>query len=159
MATNAVMIINKLARNLEILGYTIGTQAYITQTNQPNSPSQPYLVVTNAGAAGNVWVTYIPSAFNPSVIGGVDPTVSPFLGIGSATPGQLCIQSVNGTTIATLLADATAAQVMASCASFANDIILATNGTLGNPVAGPQTAGTDQLARIRGSSDLLNMGQ
>ena len=141
------MIINKLARNLQILGYTI-----VSQGNSAANPVEPLLVVSNG--SNNLYITYIPSAFTPSMIGGVEPAVSPFLGIGSANPGQLCLQSVLGTSVATIMDGQVAAQVLCSMASFANDIIIANNTTPGNPAIV-----ADQLARIRGSSDLLNMGQ
>jgi hypothetical protein len=79
--------------------------------------------------------------------GGVDPTVSPFLGIGIANPGQLSLSSATGTTIPTLIDGLVAAQVLAMLSGFANDIVLLSDD------------GATQLGRLRGTVDLINMGQ
>jgi len=137
---NAIAILQKLSRNFQILGLTIASQ------------SQTQVVVSNG--SNNITVSYVNAVFSPSVIGGVDPSVSPFLGIGVGNPGEICIQSATGTTLPTILDGAVAAQVFASCASMANDILFQDNTGL------PTSAGAGvQLARIRGQSDLLNMGQ
>jgi hypothetical protein len=135
---NSVQILQKLARNLQIMGFTIVSQ------------SQTEVVVLNG--SNNLQIQYINASFSPAVVGGVDPSVSPYLGIGVGNPGQLALQSVNGTTIPTIIDGAIAAQVLASMASFANDIVIADNSN-----ANPALA--VQLARLRGDSDLLNMGQ
>lgn len=131
---NSVAILNKLARNLQILGYTIVSQ------------SATAVVVSNA--SNNLTIGYQNASFTPSVIGGVDPSVSPFLGIGVGNPGQITITSAISTSsnITDVIDGATAAQVLASCASMANDIILS-------------NANASFTARIRGDSDLLGMGQ
>lgn len=131
---NSVAILQKLARNLQILGYTIASQ------------SASAVVVSNA--SNNLTIGYIASSTTPSMLGGVDPTVSPFLGIGQGNPGQISITSAISTSsnISDVIDGATAAQVLASCASMANDIVLS-------------NANASFTARIRGDSDLLGMGQ
>jgi hypothetical protein len=161
MATNAQMILNKLARNLQIMGFTVATQGQVTQTtaqnpNLPNNVVEPLISIT--GDSTTYYVSYLPSTFSPAGIGGVSPEVSPYLGIGSANPGQLLLQSTSGTTAANVIAGPVGLQVFASMASFANDIVIASNTNGGGGFGNPAMPG-DQLARIRGQSDLLNMGQ
>ena len=131
---NSIAILNKLARNLQILGLTIASQ------------SQTAVVVSNG--SNNLTISYDAPTFTPAVIGGVDPSVSPYLGIGAANPGQIQITSAISTnsSIADVIDGAVAAQVFASCASMANDIIL-------------QNANASFSARVRGHSDMLNVGQ
>jgi hypothetical protein len=136
-ATPAMM--QKIARDLQMMGLTVVSQ------------SQSQVQILNG--SNNLYVSYINEAFSPSVVGGIDDTISPFLGIGTSQLGQLSLQSVGGSSIPAILDGAIAAQVFAELAGFANDIILADNSASAGAAPGVQ------LARIRGDADLLNMGQ
>jgi len=131
----------KVARNAQTIGLTVASQTATT------------VVIQDGGATLTVGYA-LASIQLPQ--GGVDPTVSPFLGIGIANPGQLTLTSSNsGGTVADVIDSATAAQVLAMLAWFANDIILADATT---PIT--TTNGYAQgIARIRGDSDMINIGQ
>lgn len=137
---NSIAILQKMARNATMLGQTVVSQ------------SQTAVVIANG--SNNLTISYAAAVFNPAVVGGVDPTVSPYLGIGVGNPGQLVLQAANGTTVATVIDGAIAAQVLGMLAALANDIIIANNTTIGAP-----TLPADQLARIRGQSDIIGLGQ
>lgn len=138
---NITSIMNKVARNAQVMGLTVASQTASTVVIQDSSAT---LTVGYALAA----IQY--------PMGGVDPTVSPYLGIGIANPGQLTLTSSNsGGTVADVIDSAVAAQVLAMLAWFDNDIILADATT---PIT--TTNGYAQgIARIRGDSDLIGMGQ
>jgi len=129
---NVTSIMNKVARNAQEIGLVVASQTANT------------VVISNGG--NNLTVSYILASILPPM-GGVDPQISPYLGIGIANPGQISLQSATGTTIPGLIDGAVAAQLLAMLAGFANDIVLLSDD------------GSTQLARLRGSSDLLNMGQ
>jgi hypothetical protein len=114
----------KLARNAKMLGLTV------------NSESQSAVVIENG--ANDITISYLDASFSPSVVGGVDSAVSPYLGIGVGNPGKLSISCAD----AALSADGM--RVLAMCASMANDIKVSLNGV---------------DTEIRGHSDLLGMGQ
>lgn len=137
---NSIAILQKMARNATMLGQTVVSQ------------SQTEVVIANG--SNNLYISYNNATFTPAVVGGVDDTVSPFLGIGVGNPGQIVLQSATGTTVPTVIDGAVAAQVLGMLAALANDIIIANNTTLGN-AAIP----ADQLARIRGQSDIIGLGQ
>jgi hypothetical protein len=138
---NITSIMNKVARNAQVLGLVVASQT-------------PNTVVIQDGAA-TLTVGYALAAIQ-SPMGGVDPAISPFLGIGIANPGQLTLTSSNsGGAVADVIDSAVAAQVLCMLAWFANDIILADATT---PIS--LTNGYAQgIARIRGDSDNLGMGQ
>jgi hypothetical protein len=130
---NSVAILNKMARNATMLGQTVVSQ------------SQTAVVIANG--SNNLTISYANAVFSPAVVGGVDPTVSPYLGIGVGNPGQLVLQSATGTTVPTVIDGAIAAQVLCMLAALANDIIIMSDD------------GVTQLARIRGQSDIIGLGQ
>lgn len=137
-------MMQKIARDAQIMGLIVSAQGYVNGVAN----------VQITGDSGHtLWVSYLSAAFSPSVVGGIDSSITPFLGIGTASPGQLTLQNSNGTTVASVLEGQIAAQVLAMLAGRANDIVIASNSNLGAPVA------ADQLAYIRGSSDLLGQGQ
>lgn len=103
-------ILFKLARNAKMLGLTV------------NSQTQTEFVVENG--SNDLTVTYAKAELSPAVVGGVDPNVSPWLGIGTATPGRLVIRGAGAANMAALLDTAVAAQVLAMVAALANDIEL-----------------------------------
>jgi len=129
---NITSIMNKFARNAQTIGLTVVSQ------------DASHVVISNG--SNNLTIGYVVAAILPPM-GGVDPAVSPFLGIGIANPGQLSLFGATGTTIGTLIDSAVAAQVLQLLSGFANDIVLFSSD------------GSTQLARLRGDSDNLGMGQ
>jgi len=127
-------ILAKLARDAQNVGLTVTSQ------------TQTAVVISNG--SNNLTLSYVDSVFTPSVIGGVDPTNSPYLGMGTNNPGQIQITSSihTNTNMSDILDSATAAQVFALCASFANDINLSNDNA-------------SFTASVRGHSDLRGMGQ
>lgn len=129
---NSAAILHKLARNAKMLGLTV------------NSESQTAVVIENG--SNDITIGYANASFSPAVVGGVDSSVSPFLGIGVGNPGKVTLQSAAGTSVDTLLDTLVAAKVLAMCAALANDIQLLDN------------TGAD-LGSIRGHSDIIGLGQ
>ena len=83
-----------------------------------------------------------------SPMGGVDPQVSPFLGIGIANPGQLKMKGAGGeNTVAAIMADEETLRAWAVMGNFANDKILEAGDS------------ATELARVEGHEDLAGMGQ
>lgn len=121
---NSKQILQKLARNAKMIGLTV------------NSESQTAVVIENG--ANDITIGYVDASFSPSVVGGVDSSVSPFLGIGTANPGKVSI------TCADDALSATGMKVLAMCAATANDLQVSLNSV---------------VTEIRGHSDLLGMGQ
>lgn len=130
---NINSIMAKVARNAQQLGLTVSAQTATT--------------VTIANGSNALTVGYVLASIQ-SPQGGVDPTVSPFLGIGIANPGQISLTSAISTNsnITDVIDGAVAAQVLAMLAGFANDIDLS-------------NANASFTSRIRGTVDLINMGQ
>lgn len=130
---NSVAILQKMARNAQQMGLTV------------NSQSQTAVVIENG--SNDLTISYQAAVMTPSVVGGIDPTVSPFLGIGVGNPGQMVITSPGTAgTVAGVIDSAVAAQVLAMVAALANDIILADSTHA-------------SICQLRGHSDLLGMGQ
>lgn len=129
---NSAAILHKLARNAKMLGMTV------------NSESQTAVVIENG--SNDLTISYVNASFNPAVVGGVDSSVSPYLGIGVGNPGQVAISGANATTVASLIDTLIAAKVLAMCAALANDIQL-------------QDQNGVSLGSIRGQSDIIGLGQ
>lgn len=131
---NREAILHKLARNAKMLGMTV------------NSESNTAVVIENG--SNDLTISYVDAVFSPSVVGGVDSTVSPYLGIGVGNPGKILIKSAISTadTMADVIDSTVAAKVLAMCAALANDIRL-------------ENSDAAFSADIRGHSDLLGMGQ
>jgi hypothetical protein len=129
---NSAAILHKLARNAKMLGMTV------------NSESQSAVVIENG--ANDLTISYADASFSPSVVGGVDSSVSPFLGIGVGNPGKLVIKGAAGATWALTIDSIVAGKVIGMCAALANDIQI-------------QGSGGQDLGTIRGHSDLIGMGQ
>lgn len=121
---NSAAILHKLARNAKMLGLTV------------NSESQTAVVIENG--SNDITISYVAASYSPSVVGGVDSTVSPFLGIGVGNPGKIAI------TCADAALSATGMKVLAMCAATANDLQVSLNSV---------------VTEIRGHSDLLGLGQ
>ena len=129
---NSAAILHKLARNAKMLGLTV------------NSESQTAVVIENG--SNDLTISYVNASFSPAVVGGVDSTVSPYLGIGVGNPGRVSIQSQTGTTVSTLIDTLIAAKVLAMCTALANDVQLLDNASA-------------SLGVIRGHSDIIGLGQ
>ena len=126
-------IMQKLARNAQIMGLTVSSQ------------SQTAVVISNG--SNNLTISYQDASFSPSQVGGVDGTASPYLGIGVGNPGKLVITAAGTAgTVPGVIDGAVAAQVLAMVAALANDIVLADSSHA-------------SIASLRGHSDLLGMGQ
>jgi hypothetical protein len=129
---NSVSILNKVARNAQVLGLTVASQTASS------------VVISNG--SNNLTVSY-QAASILAPMGGVDPTVSPYLGIGTANPGQLVLTAAGTAgTVPGVLDGLVAAQLFQMLSGFANDIILADSTHT-------------QIAYIRGSTDWLGLGQ
>src|SRR6478736_4231318 len=107
---NSAAILHKLARNAKMLGLTV------------NSESQTAVVIENG--SNDLTISYVDASFSPAVVGGVDSSVSPYLGIGVGNPGKVAISGASATTVATLIDSLVAAKVLAMVAALANDIQL-----------------------------------
>jgi|GEM_PF-5724574 len=127
-------ILFKLARNAQVLGMTVVSQ------------SETAVVIDNG--SNDLTISYVDAVFTPSVMGGVDPQTSPFLGIGVGNPGQVKIKSAinTGGTAADVLDSLTAAKVLAMCAALANDLII-------------ENSDASFSGQIRGHSDRIGLGQ
>lgn len=129
---NSVSILNKVARNAQTLGLTV------------NSQTASAVVIENG--SNDLTISYQAASIQ-APMGGVDPTVSPYLGIGTANPGQLVLTGAGtSNTVGSVIDSAVAAQVLQLLSGFANDIIIADST---HP----------QIAYLRGTSDWLGMGQ
>lgn len=135
---NSVQILEKIARNAEIRGLTV------------NSKSATQVVIDDG--ANDILIKY-QAADIQAPMAGINPAVSPFLGIGVGNPGYLVLSenTAGNRTLAQFFATAVAVQVLAICASFANDISIQD----GNEGIGTSA----ELVRVRGTSDLIGMGQ
>lgn len=131
---NSAAILHKLARNAKMLGLTV------------NSESQSAVVIENG--SNDLTISYVDASFSPSVVGGVDSSVSPFLGIGVGNPGKIKIKSAINTAgdMTDILDSAVAAKVLAMVAALANDISL-------------ENSDASASADIRGHSDIIGLGQ
>lgn len=131
---NSKQILQKMARNAKMLGLTV------------NSESQTAVVIENG--SNDLTISYVDASFSPSVVGGVDSSVSPFLGIGVGNPGKVRIKSAINTagTMADIIDSAVAAKVLAMVAALANDIRL-------------ENSDASASADIRGHSDIIGLGQ
>lgn len=131
---NSAAILHKLARNAKMLGMTV------------NSESQSAVVIENG--SNDLTISYVDASFSPSVVGGVDSSVSPYLGIGVGNPGKIKIKSAISTSdnMSDIVDSEVAARVLAMCAALANDIVL-------------ENSDAAFTASIRGHSDIIGLGQ
>lgn len=133
-STSAVaQIMAKIARNATQLGLTV------------NSNTGSAVVIENG--SNDLTVSYVaPTITSP--MGGIDPSVSPFLGVGVVNPGVLKVTSAIHTagTIADVLDSAVAAKVLHMLGGFSNDKLLSNDD------------GSFTLS-LRGDVDNLGLGQ
>jgi hypothetical protein len=158
---NITSISNKIARNAQILGLTVSAQGY-------DSFGNAYVTIT--ADTGTLSVYYLTAEIQ-SPMGGVNPMVSPYLGIGVANPGQLMLVSSVSTagSMADIINGPISAQVLQMCSGFANDLVLADSQVLAGRSTSDSSiqglppsvggAGAAYWVRLRGDSDLLGMGQ
>lgn len=130
--SNAKHILQRIARNAKMRGLVV------------NSESQTAVVIENG--SNDITISIADAVFSPTMVGGVDSTVSPFLGIGIGNPGTLVMKSVAGVDVSTMVDTAVAATVLCMLASFANSIEL-------------RTAADAVLASVRGIADIVNLGE
>ena len=131
--SNSVQILAKIARNAAQLGL------------QVNSQSATAVVIENG--SNDLTVSYVDASI-ASPMGGVDPAVSPFLGIGVGNPGKIKIKSAStaNDNITDVVDSIVAARLLALCASFANNILL-------------ENLDATFSGEIRGHADLIGLGQ
>lgn len=125
-------VLDKIARNLEILGESV------------SRGSDGEVIVENGSA--DVTIAYADASIM-GMFGGVDGSVSPYLGIGIAAPGKLTLRAASANALADVLATAVAVKSFAVCAAFANSIQLLRDDTAA------------VVLEVRGHSDLLGMGE
>ena len=119
---NAVSILDKIERNCKQLGLTTSRTS------------------AEALVAEGMTITYS-AAVIQAPMGGVDGTVSPFLGLGVAAPGKIAI-ALGGADLDTRAK----VQVLHVCSGHANSIVL--SGAATSAVNG----------EIQGHADVLGMG-
>jgi len=158
---NTTSISQKIARNAQVLGYTVSAQGYDAFGNA---------FVTITADTGSLSVYYLTAAIQLPM-GGVTPTVSPYLGIGVANPGQLMLVSSVSTagSMADIINGPISANILAMCAGFANDLVLAdsqvlagrsaTDSSINGLPASVGGAGAAYWVRVRGSVDTIGLGQ
>lgn len=133
-STSAVaQIMAKVARNATQLGLTV------------LSSSSAAVVIDNA--SNDLTVSYVAASIDLPM-GGVDSSVSPFLGMGIANPGKLKVKSSIATVgdLTDVMDSAVALTVLKMLGGFANDVVLE-NSTASFSLS------------LRGDVDLLGMGQ
>ena len=129
-----VPVINKIKRNLDMMGIA---------NTESNVGGQPQVTITSTGAV----IAYQQLDLK-APLGGVDPSVSPFLGIAQANPGQITLQGAAGQdTLGAILVNSDVVRAFGMICGFANDKIV---------LAGDTSA---QLAYVEGHETLFNMGQ
>ena len=121
---NSAAILKKLARNAKMVGLTV------------NSESQTAVVIENG--TNDITISYVDASFSPSVVGGVDGSSSPFLGIGVGNPGKIAI------TCADASLSEVGMKVLALCAAMANNLTVSLNSV---------------VTEIRGHADIIGLGQ
>ena len=126
-------ILDKIERNCKQLGLTIVSRTATA------------VVVDNAS---NDFTISLVDASILAPMGGVDPAVSPYLGIGVAAPCLIKMKSAISTndTIADVLDSVIAAQVLRLLCGFANDIVL-------------ENSDISFTTTLRGHVDVIGLGQ
>ena len=144
---NQVSIMAKLDRNAQVLGLTVSAQTY-DSAGTYGSAGNPIVQITDGG--NTLTIGYLNASIQ-SPMGGVDPTVSPYLGIGVANPGVLTLtSSATGGAVSDVIDSATAAQVLQLMSGMANDILLADATT---------TVSAGGICRLKGTADTITLGQ
>lgn len=126
-------VLDKIARNLQNRGQSV------------SRGSAGQVVVENGSA--DVTISYADAVFSPAMMGGVDGSASPYLGIGVGNPGKITLSVAAADTLADVFATAIPVVCLAECSGMANDIQVL------------QSDGSTLLLAIRGMSDLVGMGE
>ncbi len=126
-------ILDKLARDLEQLGMSV------------SRGSAGEVVVENG--SDDVTLSYADASFSPSMMGGVDGSASPYLGIGTGNPGKITLRVAGADTLADVFTSAIPVKCLAQCAGFANDILVLVDSD------------STTLLAIRGHADMIGMGE
>jgi len=119
-----VQILDKIQRNCQQRGLSV------------SRPSADLLVAEGMDIS-------VEEAAITAPMGGIDPTVSPFLGIGVANPGVIVVEKED------LEMSAAELRVLRIASGHANDISIRTDAA----------DATTELARLEGHADLNGMGQ
>jgi hypothetical protein len=127
-------VLDKLARNAEMLGLKVNSRS-----------ADSSFVIENG--SNDLTVSYVDASI-AAPMGGVDPSLSPYLGIGTGNPGKLKIKSASSASdnMSDILDSAVAAKVLAMCAALANNILL-------------ENSDASFSAEIRGHADNIGLGQ
>ena len=136
---NKVQILDKIARNLDMLKIEY-------------SRDVETLVVANG--SNDLTISYV-TADIASPLGGVDDSLNPFLGIGTANPGRIQmagagVNTANAATVGEVIDSLVAATTFHLISGFANSIKLV------NANAG---VGANLEVQVEGHQDLVMMGQ
>lgn len=133
MANNVAALMNKIARNAAQLGLTV------------NSNTGAAVVIENG--SNDLTVSYVAASID-APMGGVDGSVTPFLGLGVGNPGKLKLKSAISTadTIADVVDSVVAAKVLHMLGGFANNLVL-------------ENSDAAFTTELRGDVDNLGMGQ
>jgi len=125
-------ILDKIARNCTMLGLTASRVA-------------DTVVVENGS---NDLTISLVAADIMKPMGGIDPMVSPFLGIGVANPSKIKMKSAVSTadTIADVIDGAVAAKVLKMLGGFVNDIVL-------------ENSDAAFTLEMRGHAEMIGVGQ
>jgi hypothetical protein len=111
---NSVQILDKLARNAEVMGLSVLTRG----------ASSSVVLTPTAGPV--IEVTYV-AASHQSPMGGVDGSSTPFLGIGIAAPGHLLFKSdsaASGDMTDIFHESGVALKLLGLCMAFGNDVVV-----------------------------------
>lgn len=127
-----IFILDKITRNAQMLGI--------------KAERVGDTVVVDNGS-NDLVITAVPRDIQKPM-GGVDPTVSPFLGIGVAAPFVIKVKSAISTddSIADVIDSAVAAKVLKMLGGFANDVVL-------------ENSDASFTLEMRGHPDLIGVGQ
>lgn len=144
---NAQAIINKIVRNMEQRGYYNPGNSTLTNHASPVQIVEVGATAKLTQANGHVITVSYVVKNTQSPMGGVDGTISPFLGIGIAAPGTLQMQGASGdTTVAAIMTDSAALELWYELAGYDNSLVLMSGD------------GTTVLATVRGSESVLGLG-
>lgn len=130
---NVSALMNKIARNAAQLGLTV------------SSNTGAAVVIANGSNA--LTISYVAASID-APMGGVDPAVSPFLGIGIGNPGKLKMKSASTATdtVADVLDSVVAAKVLHMLGGFSNNVLL-------------ENVDATFTAELRGDVDNIGLGQ
>ena len=135
---NKVQILAKIARDVQMLGLTV------------NSQSASAIVVENG--SNDLTITYADASI-AAPMGGIDSTVSPYLGMGVVQPGKIQITGSivtkgSANTFADLMDTIIAGKVLCLCHGFGNNILLTKPDVVGANSYNDEIAGDVMLKNV-----------